>query len=93
MIDPYVVGRSSSASPTTETVALPIDRVVADVFRNAFVFGIIPDPTIPIIALPYGCAVWQQPIAVRHARYRGFVGRHNLSQRATRDARRFPRIP
>lgn len=74
-------GNRSASSPFVESIALPILWIVADVFRNAFVFATIADHAVPIIALPNGRAVRQQPIAVRHARNRGFVGPHDAPQR------------
>ena len=55
-----------------------------------FVFAVAADDTFrcteePIIALPYGCAVRQQPIAVRDARNGGFVRANDAAQRPMRN--------
>ena len=64
-----------------ESVAFPFPWIVADIPGDAFVFPVIADHVVPIIALPYGRSVGQQSIAVCHARNRGFVRPHNAPQR------------
>ena len=69
-----------NAPLTIEPVLPPFGRVVVDVLGDARPFAVIADDAFVIIALPDGCAMRHQPIAVRHARNGGFERLHDVAQ-------------